>query len=496
MIRSLFGRLAVLMIVLFLFAGGLLLKLANSNNETYSNQVQQSLHRSLAHNMIEDNALLKSGRIDQLSLANTFHSLMLLGPAYEIYTVDKFGEILMFSADPKVVKLKKISLEPIQQFLQSKDRLPTSPLYGDDPRDPQHKKIFSVAPIKDARGAITGYLYVILHSQQLAAAEHNLLWNAMGNQALVYALVSLGVVAMVMLIVFAQLANPVRKLNEAMNRIRQQQFRQSTSTILPPQTVWASSEVRQLQNSFEELLLSLAAQFHRIENEEKLRRDLLSHITHDLKTPLASLRGYLETWVLQHTSEPGHPYIEIALRNAKQLNDLVDQLVELARLEGGIETLRLEPIAIAELAQDVMNKFSLRAQEQNIALEVTPQDAGLMISADIGKLERILSNLIDNALRHTARGGVIRIELSGCIDKGTLLITVRDTGTGIVSTDLEKIFEPNYRGQHGVSDNAVHLGLGLAIVKRLLELHQSHIEVSSQPGVGSAFNFDLPLIST
>ena len=123
------------------------------------------------------------------------------------------------------------------------------------------------------------------------------------------------------------------------------------------------------------------------------------HITHDLKTPLAALRGYLETWLLQQASSSETSYIEIALRNAKQLNELVDQLVELARLEGGIETLRLEPIAIAEFAQDVMSKFSLRAAEQGIDLEVTPQDTSLMISADIGKLERVLSNLIDNALR-------------------------------------------------------------------------------------------------
>ena len=493
--RTLFGRLALLLIALFVIAGALILRLANSNNEAYSNEVQQSLHRSLAHNMIEDNALLKSGRIDQTSLANTFHSLMLLGPAYEIYTVDLHGNILVYSADPNKIKLHKISLAPINEFLRVSNRPDHNPIYGDDPRDPGTQKIFSAAPITQANGETVGYLYVILHSQQLAATEQSLAWNSVSNQTLTYGLLGLGFAASLILIIFAQLANPLKKLNQAMNLLAQQHFRNIDHLVLPKKSLWASSEITQLQRNFEALMESLATQFHQVANEERLRRELLSHITHDLKTPLAALRGYLETWLLQQASSSETSYIEIALRNAKQLNELVDQLVELARLEGGIETLRLEPIAIAEFAQDVMSKFSLRAAEQGIDLEVTPQDTSLMISADIGKLERVLSNLIDNALRHTTMGGVIRIELSRATDKSTLLITVRDTGTGIIPADIEKIFEPNYRGQQGINDNAVHLGLGLAIVKRLLELHQSRIQVISQPGKGSAFNFDLPLIT-
>ncbi|MDE2430718.1 MAG: ATP-binding protein, partial [Burkholderiales bacterium] len=177
-----------------------------------------------------------------------------------------------------------------------------------------------------------------------------------------------------------------------------------------------------------------------------------------------------------------------------QLSTLVDQLVELARLEGGVETLRPEPIAIAELAQDVLSKFALRAREQDVHLQVTPQDASLMINADIGKLERVLTNLIDNSLRHTPRGGTISIELSRSRDNAILLITVRDTGSGIASEELERIFEPNFRGKNHGNDNMVHLGLGLAIVRRLLELHESSIQVTSQPGMGSAFNFGLPLV--
>lgn len=490
MLRSLFGRLTLLVLALFLVASALLLKLADSNNENYGNLVQQSLHRDLATRMIQENSLLKSGRIDQAALANTFHTLMLLGPAYEIYTLDPEGKILIYSADPGHVRSTRVDLAPVKNFIRGT----SLPSYGDDPRNPGEHKIFSTAEIKDASGAAIGYLYVILRSQQQAAIEHDFAWQGLENQARNVALVALSFTALILILLFAQLARPLRSLSNSMAILRKRGFKDSDALHLPALPGWASSEVMQLHQSFSELMQFLSAQFKQIKDEERLRRELLSHITHDLKTPLAALQGYLETWLLQYSQAPGREYIAIALRNAEQLNTLLDQLVELARLEGGVETVRLEPIAIAELAQDVLSKFALRAEKLGVALEVTPRDTALMIQADIGKLERVLSNLIDNALRHTPSGGTISIELSRSPDSATLLITVRDTGLGIPATDLTRIFEPNFRGSYGYTDNAVHLGLGLAIVRRLLELHETSIRVMSEPGKGSAFNFGLPLI--
>jgi signal transduction histidine kinase len=488
--HSLFGRLTMLMVFLFLVASALLLWLADNNNDNYGNLVQQSLHRDLAARMIDENSLLKSGRIDQTSLAGTFKTLMLLGPAYEIYTLDTTGKVLIYSADPGLVRSKKVDLEPVLKFLKGA----TLPFYGDDPRNPGEHKIFSAAEIRNRNGDTLGYLYVILRSQQQTAIEHASAWKGIENQARNFALVMLSFSALILIILFALLIRPLHSLSKMMERIREHKFKETETIQLQSLPGWASSEVVQLHQSFSELMNFIRVQFKQIGDEERLRRELLSHITHDLKTPLAALQGYLETWLLQFPQGTGHEYIEVALRNAEQLNTLVDQLVELARLEGGVETIRLEPIAIAELAQDVLTKFTLRADKLGVTLQVTPRDTSLMIRADIGKLERILTNLIDNALRHTPRGGAVSIELSRSPENATLLITVRDTGTGINEGDLERIFEPNFRGNHGYADNAVHLGLGLAIVRRLLELHETSIKVLSAPGRGSAFNFALPLI--
>jgi signal transduction histidine kinase len=155
----------------------------------------------------------------------------------------------------------------------------------------------------------------------------------------------------------------------------------------------------------------------------------------------------------------------------------------LARLEGGIETLKLEPVAIAELVQDVLSKFALTASTRGVQLIVTPHDPSIWVKADIGKLERVLCNLIDNALRYTAEGGAITVELARASCQSQVVIRVRDTGKGIAPEDIPFIFEPNFKGkQGGAADNATHLGLGLSIVRRLLELHHTVISVHSLLG--------------
>lgn len=226
-----------------------------------------------------------------------------------------------------------------------------------------------------------------------------------------------------------------------------------------------------------------------IRDGEQMRRDVIAQIAHDLKTPLASLQGYLETWLLQHPDAPDRAHVEVALRNGRQLHRLVEQLLELARLEARQEALAMEPVAVVELAHDVIARFALEAGQQGVGLAVDAIDPAIQVEADIGKLERVLANLVDNAIRHTPRGGAVAIGVVAA--GGRVVLEVRDSGSGIAAEQLPRIFEARYRGRLAAADGTTHLGLGLAIVKRLLELHGSAIQVVSSPGHGAAFSFDL-----
>ncbi len=483
MMGSLFARLVVILTALALGTAALLLVLTERSERLNADLVQQALHRELAAHMVDDNPMLRQGDIVRSSLENAFHALMLLGPAFEIYATDASGTVRAYSGEPGDVKAMEVALAPIHEFLSGAQL----PLYGTDPRSPGQRKVFSVAPIRNADGALRGYLYVIIGGSQQAALETRYAAALRTNQALLFTLGALLLALVASGLMFGLLTRPLAALNRAMSAFRQGGLeRDAIGRSLPG---WKSREVAELQQGFFTLAETVADQLEQIRSAEEGRRQLIAQIAHDLKTPLASLQGYLETWLLQHPGSGDRQHIEVALRNGRQLHRLVDQLLELARLEARQESLSLEPVAVAELAHDVTTRFALEAEQRGVRLVVDAPAQGALVHADIAKLERVFANLVENALRHTDRGGEVRLSVAESEDG--VSVEVRDTGVGISSEHLPHIFEPRYRGSTAHSDAGAHLGLGLAIVQRLLELHGSRIDVASRLGHGTVFRFDL-----
>lgn len=218
------------------------------------------------------------------------------------------------------------------------------------------------------------------------------------------------------------------------------------------------------------------------------RRELLANLSHDLRTPLASLQGYLELLLLREgrlESAEARNYLHTAAAQSERLGRLVDDLFELTRLEAEDMRPAFEPVALAELAHDVVQKFAERAQRRGVALAVARDAAaptGAPVPADIALIERLLSNLVDNALRHTPAGGRVVLELGG--DAAQAELAVSDTGEGIASEDLPGIFE-RYDRAARVGGSSGHAGLGLAIAQRIAALHGSRLAVRSARGAGT-----------
>lgn len=483
MTTSLLSRLVVILTALTLGATALMLFLVARSEQLNMDRVQQALHRDLAANMVADNPLLSEGDVANASLGNAFHSLMLLGPAFEIYATSSAGEIRAYSGELGQLKKSEIELGPVQQFLAGA----TLPVYGTDPRALARQQVFSAAAIKDKSGVLRGYLYVVVGGSRQAALERNYASNLLRDKVF---LITLGMLSLALLasgLMFGLLTRPLAELNRGMQAFRQGGLgRSAISRRLPG---WASREVLELQHSFVSLADTVVDQMDQIRRAEADRRELLDQIAHDLKTPLASLQGYLETWLLQHPQASDIHHIEIALRNGRQLHRLVEQLLELARLDAGQETLSIEPVVVAELAHDMMAKFALDAQRRGVLLTIIAPQPSLRVAADIAKLERVLSNLVDNALQHTPRGG--EVQFSILESQQGVSMELRDNGSGIASDVISRIFEPRYFGKSAAGDRSTHLGLGLSIVRRLLEMHGSQIKVVSQPGQGARFTFSL-----
>lgn len=223
-----------------------------------------------------------------------------------------------------------------------------------------------------------------------------------------------------------------------------------------------------------------------------LRRELIANVSHDLRSPLASLRGYLDTLLIKErtlTPDERHNYVTIAVRQAEHLQSLISELFDLARLDFQGYRINPELLHLGELASDVLQKFQLAAKEREIDLQLGVSGDVGFVNADIGLIERTLENLIENALAHTPPHGLI--ELSLAAQDGAVTIRVSDTGSGIPAADLPHIFERFYRVDKARTREASGSGLGLAIVKRIVELHASEIKVESTPESGTTFWFAL-----
>jgi signal transduction histidine kinase len=168
----------------------------------------------------------------------------------------------------------------------------------------------------------------------------------------------------------------------------------------------------------------------------------------------------------------------------------VEELFELARLDARQVSVKAEQVQIAELAQDVALKLLPRAQEAGVTVSVRPRADLPFVSCDLGLIERVLTNLVENAVRHTPPGGVILLDIEP--EERGVRITVADTGEGIAAEDLPRIFERFYRADRSRDRSAGGAGLGLAIARQIVDLHGGTLGVESAPGQGARFSFVLP----
>jgi signal transduction histidine kinase len=255
-------------------------------------------------------------------------------------------------------------------------------------------------------------------------------------------------------------------------------------------------EIDRLSANVERLSQRITGQLEQLQHNEVLRRELLANVSHDLRTPLASIQGYLELLMLKHDSLPAdeqRSYLEIATRHSERLGKLISDLFQLTKLEAHEVRTSPEPFAVAELVQDVAQKYQLAAEHHGVRLGSRMIGAPAQADADIAMIESVLENLIENALRHTPRGGEVWVEAQSTGQR--IAVRVADSGVGIASEDLAKIFERYYHVDRGKPGSAAGTGLGLAISRRIVELHGSSIDVQSTPGQGTVFSFDLPAVS-
>ncbi len=487
MFKNLYTRLAAVLLVLFLLIGVLYIVLTLYTTRFYFQDVNQKLNRILAQHLVSENILKQNGRVDEKALRNIFHMLMVVNPIIEVYLLDPDGAILAYSAPPGKVKRRVVSMEPVKRLLSGTSSLP---VLGDDPRDPTQKKVFSVAPVS-LNGHTEGYLYIILGGEAFEAEAQMLqgsyilrlsIWAGAGG--LLFALLAA-------LLLFNRMTRRLRLLTAAMESFRRNNFSE------PPRLMRfetrSGDEIDTLGTIFTLMADRIARQIKDLRAADTHRRELVANITHDLRTPLTSLHGYLETLLMKEgtlTVEQQRNYLSTAIKRSNQLSTLISGLFELAKLDSPDVQVRPEPFSLAELVQDILQKFQLSAGNKKIRLLMDIAENLPLIYADIGLTERVFGNLIENAIRYTPEGGSISINCLPGQERVT--VDVSDTGSGIPQEDIPHLFDRFSRVIRS-RDGSAGSGLGLIIAKRILELHGGSVEVRSKADSGTTVSFTLPI---
>jgi signal transduction histidine kinase len=488
MLRSLYSRLALALIVLLGLLGVLVAVLVQHFATRYQQEVSQTMNRDLAMYIAEEHRLFRGENLNSRAVEKLFHEVMVVNPAVEVYLLDASGKILAFSAPPEKVRRTSVSLSPVSRFLGGA----RPPLYGDDPRDPSGQKVFSVAPVGPA-ATPHGYVYVILGGETFQGIAA----MAAGSYVARTGFAILGIIVIagigIGLMLFRGLTRRLRNLTHDVEHFRELGARQR----IPPPAVAVNDEITRLHQTCAEMSARLDAQMQSLEATDRMRRELVANVSHDLRTPLAAMRGYLETLQIKDaelTLAEKQRYLAIAVSHTERLARLIAELFELARLDAGEVRLKPESFPPAELVQDVAHSFEIAARERAIRLQTDLGANTPPVRADIALIQRALANLLDNALRHTPAGGTVRVSLAAAGNR--VRVAVADSGPGIAHDDLPYIFDRFYRGHDDPRAQTDGAGLGLAIVRRILDLHETTIAVESKPGTGARFTFDLPADET
>ncbi len=439
----------------------------------------QRLHKDLAGHIAEDVKPLIGGEVQDKAVEDILHSMMVINPGVEVYLLDAAGKILHFVApDKKDLKLKHVPLEPLKTFIASNGN---ECILGHDPRNEGCYKAFSAAPILENE-ALTGYVYVVLASEEYDSVAQMFMTSYMLRVGIgTFFLTLLGAFLLGLFLIW-YLTRTLRDVSETVQRFGEGK--------LDARLAKTDTEFAGLSNTFNKMADTIVANMEARKNMEKLRRELIGNVSHDLRTPITVISGYVETLMMKKehlTEEEQHQYIEVISKTTQDMEKLVGQLFELSKLDARQVEPKMDPFFIAEVAQDVFLKYKIIAEEKGISLSLDmPKDVP-MVRGDISLLERVVQNLLDNAIKFTPKGGTVKIWLK--ILKEEVCFKITDTGPGISKEEQEHIFERYYRAEGPKKGG----GLGLAIAKKILDLHEVNIILDSTPGKGTTFRFELPI---
>lgn len=393
------------------------------------------------------------------------------------YLINHEGEIIVSSVDKAFLKSDRIDISVARSFIKNFSKLP---ILIQNPKNQNLRVPFAATQItsnpRDPILLLTIEPRAFLENHKISSTEKSIL---------IQGLLSFVAAAFLGLLLSRILTKRLRNLTDAVKGFEGNQKDKI-------QVINSSDEVGELSSAFSRMAEAVSASVEKLKHRDALRRELIAGVSHDLRTPLAAIKGYVEK-LQQNPSSPPEKIQEtlnVIERNCKVLQKLIDGLFELAHLEEIVERIELVPFSLSDLVSDVVAKFSVQASTKNISIAFIPPTKPHITKGDPSLIERALSNIIENAILYTGEGGSITTSIEQSSDY--FIIKIQDTGRGISKEDIPNIFEKFFRGDKSRGKDIAGTGLGLAVTKKIIDAHRGNIRVESQINVGTIFFIDLP----
>jgi signal transduction histidine kinase len=429
---AIFRRIYIAVFLLIALLGLLFIGVTYMATTSFYAASTQLLNKDVAGHIAKFTSPYGREGFDRQKADSVFYEAMVISPSAEVYFLDTSGRVIYFHGAPGEIQRWQVSVEPLQRYIRTGG---LRYIDGPDPRDPDHPKIFSAAAVEGERGKL-GYIYVILGNEQYRSVTQMLMNSRV--TPIVFG-VAMSILALSLLI-----------------------------TVL---------YIRRIKRQFE-----LIEHMNRVTASEKERRDFMVNISHDLRTPLAIACGYAETLVMKKgelREEEVSEYSELVLSKVRQVEKMVGQLFELSKMESASFEMRREPFVFSEILQEVV-----RGRGWNIKIECQNCEDGSYVDADISMMERVLQNLVVNAVTYTRGGGkvVIRLERAGA----DLIFRIENEGEPLRADLIGWL-----NGTEGV--RPARPAIGLAIVRKILLLHGYALRVEVLAGSVNVVSFRMPV---
>ncbi|MDX1409570.1 MAG: histidine kinase dimerization/phospho-acceptor domain-containing protein, partial [Saprospiraceae bacterium] len=321
--NRLYFRITALLVGILGILGVVYVLISGFTARKYLDEFQQQLYGGLADSIVSQVRPFVDGEVDTIAVQDIMHSIMVINPSAEVYLLDTTGSIVTYMAPHKKIKLERVDMAPIRAYLaDDRPRI----VKGDDPRHPDQSKIFSVAPIEEQDG-MAGYLYVILASEDQQRVASSLFESYFFRLGARFFFLALIVALVIGSFAIWYLTKHLTRISATVRRFKEGDL---LARIEQPDGDW-----KELAETFNEMADTINRNITSLKSVESLRRELIANVSHDLRTPLSILRGYIETLKMKTdlSEEERQRYLDIANQSAEKLSRLVTQLFEFSKLE-------------------------------------------------------------------------------------------------------------------------------------------------------------------